>query len=436
MANLSHCPLSRCQTQPGYCEMKASDEDFLGLLFIILLPIFIAVFAPGIARGGVPCRSDDDTPHLRTRDIRGIDPPMFLCGIGLIPLDCGLSGLLTVAFAMGSGFAVLFFAMLTSARPCTTALGACRTISCACGNLIPEGYVFMFCMLTLTSAFLVQRFSSFVQHNRIQHKTLKPTLVLGSLLLCLTGIFPERYDANGLMGGYLSWLYTLHLLGIAGSAFALMIVPFAWFAEHWLTHRKEVPLRSLLARFAYVLATVGFGVGFSVLASDSEISDQVNPFCSALKTAHECNNWPQLTSHDCARALSCIANGTAGDGPSDDLCEGQLQPNYRCSWEANSELSAWTRLVAPPAYAAAASCVRTQCPLTEYARGVALEFAVLMLTLCYVATFTLHDMRRLLDRPPRDQTSARGGVACAPTAIESVQPLSSAQLGLLSAAPP
>ena len=79
---------------------------------------------------------------------------------------------------------------------------------------------------------------------------------------------------------------------------------------------------------------------------------------------------------------------------------------------------------------------RTQCPLTEYARGVALEFAVLMLTLCYVATFTLHDMRRLLDRPPRDQTSARGGVACAPTAIESVQPLSSAQLGLLSAAPP
>ena len=117
MANLSHCPLSRCQTQPGYCEMKASDEDFLGLLFIILLPIFIAVFAPGIARGGVPCRSDDDTPHLRTRDIRGIDPPMFLCGIGLIPLDCGLSGLLTVAFAMGSGFAVLFFAMLTSARP-------------------------------------------------------------------------------------------------------------------------------------------------------------------------------------------------------------------------------------------------------------------------------------------------------------------------------
>lgn len=431
MTNLSHCPLSRCATNPGYCEVKASDEDTIGLMVIIFVPIMISILAPGFARGGAPCRKDDDTRHLRLHDTRGIDPPMFLCGIGLLPLDCGLSGLLTVAFAMGSGFAVLFFAMLTSARPCTTALGACRTISCACGNLIAEGYVFMFCLLTLTSAFLVQRFSSFVQHNRIQHRAVKPTLVLGSLLLTLTAIFPERYDRNGALGGYRSWLYGLHLLGIGGSALALMVVPFFWFAEHWATHRNEVPLRSLLARLAYVVATIGFGVGFCILASDSKVSDQVNGFCGALKTRSECETWPLLTHVDCERALSCVINGTATDGT--DLCAGAVQPNFRCSWEANSELTAWTRLIAPPAYAAAASCVRVECPLAEYARGVALEFAVLLLTLCYVATFALHDMRRLLDRPPREEREriAGDGATCAPAG--SIQPLSAAQLGLLAA---
>ena len=47
----------------------------------------------------------------------------------------------------------------------------------------------------------------------------------------------------------------------------------------------------------------------------------------------------------------------------------------------------------------AASCIKKECPLFSYARGVALEFAVLLLTLCYVTSFGLHDVQRLLDRP-------------------------------------
>jgi hypothetical protein len=46
--------------------------------------------------------------------------------------------------------------------------------------------------------------------------------------------------------------------------------------------------------------------------------------------------------------------------------------------------------------------VRSECPLKQYARGVALEFAVLFLTLCYVSSFALHDVRRLLNRPPKE----------------------------------
>ena len=39
---------------------------------------------------------------------------------------------------------------------------------------------------------------------------------------------------------------------------------------------------------------------------------------------------------------------------------------------------------------------------------------MLFLTLCYVTTFALHDMRRLLDRPPPDERrSANRALACA-----------------------
>ena len=46
-------------------------------------------------------------------------------------------------------------------------------------------------------------------------------------------------------------------------------------------------------------------------------------------------------------------------------------------------------------------CVKAECPLYKYARGVALEFGVLLLILCYVATYALHDVARLLGRPPK-----------------------------------
>ena len=66
-------------------------------------------------------------------------------------------------------------------------------------------------------------------------------------------------------------------------------------------------------------------------------------------------------------------------------------------------LTPWTLLIAPATYVSSASCVRHTCPLGEYARGVALEFALLFLTLTYVSSFGLHDCRRLLDRAPPNQ---------------------------------
>ena len=49
-------------------------------------------------------------------------------------------------------------------------------------------------------------------------------LICGSLLLTLTGIFPEKYDANNRTDGMLEVLYLLHLAGVFGSGVLLLCV--------------------------------------------------------------------------------------------------------------------------------------------------------------------------------------------------------------------
>ena len=53
----------------------------------------------------------------------------------------------------------------------------------------------------------------------------------------------------------LAAFYELHLLGVLGSPVLLVLVPYLWFVEHWLSHRagaERVPLSSLLARTTYL----------------------------------------------------------------------------------------------------------------------------------------------------------------------------------------
>ena len=81
---------------------------------------------------------------------------MFLGGVGLLPLECGFSGLLTIIWVMAATFVGTFFYLLNQSHPCSTALGECRTISCICGNAIPEGYVFMFVVITANAVIVLQ----------------------------------------------------------------------------------------------------------------------------------------------------------------------------------------------------------------------------------------------------------------------------------------
>jgi hypothetical membrane protein len=400
--NLSHCPISRCYTEPGYCQEAVDAEELVAVSAIILVPLAIAFLTPLLTR--TKCRhKDDDT--VNEHIYHQVDPPMFLCGIGLLPLDCGLSGLLTVIAVFAAAIVVVFYSMLLSERPCTTALGQCRTISCACGNAVEQGYVFMFALLSLTSTILVQRFSRMTQHHRLQHRTLKPLLITGSVLLTFTGIFPEQYDANGGQSGFLSVFYSLHLFGVFGSGLLLLGVPYMWFLEHYLTHRKQIPRRSIMVRTVYFCATFACALFQAAASSASVVADSTVDFCSQLSSREQCEGWPMLPADACAQADACIR----GNFTNLDLCAGVHQPNFNCSWVPIDKFSKWTQLIAPASYLSSASCIRSSCPIYKYARGVALEFALLFLTLCYVASFGLHDVRRLFDRrPPERRGSAVG----------------------------
>ena len=149
-----HCPLSRCVTEPGYCNSEIEDDQFRALVLCVCVPLLLAFLSPIVAslfslhfRSGSCCHGDDDRPARAPLHRSAIDPPMFLGGVGLLPLECGFSGLLTIIWVMSATFVGTFFYLLNQSHPCSTALGECRTISCICGNAIPEGYVFMFSCL-------------------------------------------------------------------------------------------------------------------------------------------------------------------------------------------------------------------------------------------------------------------------------------------------
>ena len=247
----------------------------------------------------------------------------------------------------------------------------------------------------LTSVILVQRISRMFHQARRHHCPLKLLLIVGALLISLTGIFPERYDLNGHV---LAAFYALHSVGIFGSPVLLVLVPYLWFFEHWLTHRsgpERVPLSSLLVRTVYFAGIIGFTTALYTYGDLAQ--DETLDYCTSINNAAECEAWPALPPDQCSDALRCVAD------PS--LCSRDfIQPNFQCEW-VPSQLTNWTKAVAPKSYSNLLKCVRTKCPIYSYAQGVALEFALLLLTLCYVSTFSLHDVRRLLNRPQKGRTT-------------------------------
>jgi len=132
----------------------------------------------------------------------------------------------------------------------------------------------------------------------------------------------------------------------------------------------------------------------------SQVANETNNLCAYMPTEAECVSFPLLSPSECAPLRRC-ADACSGAAPCE--CEDGTLPNYTCRW-LNATADTVTATLAPESYQRVnrigPRCVKAECPLYRYARGVALEFGVLFLILCYVSTFALHDVSRLLARPP------------------------------------
>ena len=89
------------------------------------------------------------------------------------------------------GFFPTFYLLLKSVNPCETALGACGSISCACGNFYPKGYTWM-CVTLVVACLLTVREASALD-GRTKAATVFGALSPGGLVAPALRTRPERW---------------------------------------------------------------------------------------------------------------------------------------------------------------------------------------------------------------------------------------------------
>ena len=132
------------------CSAATSAPELALLAVLVLLPILAACYQPSLAR--LQPRSLYSTGYYHT----GLESELIGCRMCMPPRICAASGLLAVVVLLVLGFVPTFFLLLASPDPCDTALGACGSISCACGNFLQKGYVWMFVTLFVASMLLMK----------------------------------------------------------------------------------------------------------------------------------------------------------------------------------------------------------------------------------------------------------------------------------------
>ena len=152
---------------------------------------------------------------------------------------------------------------------CTTPLGYCATISCVCGNIIWQGYVFMFVALSLTPVLVIMgvvrgstkflcclRGASCGQYDRLYQRDadiltahdffIVWPYLLGTAAVCVTGMMPYLIPGNVIsqqVSGLTDALHNLGVLtGVIAPAVAALFLAIrrafeatnTWTAEHFL----------------------------------------------------------------------------------------------------------------------------------------------------------------------------------------------------------
>ena len=358
------CAAATVCAHEGRCSAAASTPELALLVVLLLLPIFASIYQPSLAR----------LQHGR------LEPETVGCGACIPPRMCARSGLLAVVVLLVLGFVPTFFLLLTSPDPCDTALGACGSISCACGNFLQQGYVWMFVTLFVASMLLTKEFARMPGRVNGRARALKSGLAAASLLPCLTAIFPEHFslDASDPELMLFATGYALHGLGLAIASLTLVFLPFVCTALALrAAPRPAHATHALLVRAAHLSLALAYAGAFAALRGHADVSD----FCAPIASEAECAAWPPAAA--CAR-LGRL-RGAAGH---------RLPTSYTCAWD-NASLTPVEALLYPREYVASHSgvCRKARCALYANARSIALEFGVLLLVATYAIGYALGDMR-------------------------------------------
>ena len=351
-------------------------------------------------------------------------------------LDGFLStGMMCVMFIFFFGFNFFFFGPLSEEHPCSTGLGSCTTISCISANVYAEGYVFMFSALLLTSFALCTH--AWQNMRSGQRPCARFLIITGCLLLTLTGFFPatDPYKDStqvhtATTGG------SLHVVGVTVGSLLLSNVP-DWLANEstlrnffenyclWFCYQVECgckcsmqkgdctqlndgcqwpkgicltmlkPRTARTARTVYAWLLTVLNVLFVLATFEPNATSN---FCTSVTSGlpASCELWPQLDANTCKY-----------------LKEGKLvQPRYRCS--VVNRTDHWHE-IDPSLHGSMMACKKTVCRLWPLSRCVALEFAVLFLTLCKYLLFGINDIKMAHRvEETENEPESSGGMAALP----------------------
>lgn len=206
------CAAATVCAHEGRCSAVTSTQELALLVVLVLLPILASSYQPSLSR----------LQHGRLGFSETVG-----CG-PCIPRICASSGLLAVVVLLVLGFVPTFSLLLASSDPCDTALGACGSISCACGNYLQKGYVWMFVTLFAAAMLLMKEFARMPGRVNRRARALKTVLAAASLLPCLTAIFPEHFslDPSDPELDLFATGYAMHGLGLAIASLTLVFLPF------------------------------------------------------------------------------------------------------------------------------------------------------------------------------------------------------------------
>ena len=165
------------------CVRKLDGGNMFRMVFLAFFPV---LFAIGMAFISCPPKVEKNFDRMRRTLFR--------------------SSIIVVFWVATFAFMVTFFALHAESNPCATGLGQCTTISCICGNIYFQGYVFMFVSLTLCAVLLIQDLHREI--NRVVGVSLVPRafnmemiVAVGLLMVVFTGVFPTMEKENGVDTG-------------------------------------------------------------------------------------------------------------------------------------------------------------------------------------------------------------------------------------------